>query len=282
MLHNRYEGQAFERRFLARLTTEEVEELEKDDALVILPIGAVEQHGAHLPLYTDTLIGEGILKSAFDLLDDDENIWLLPPLPYGKSTEHLGAAGTMSLSASTLQAVIMDIGKSVAVSGFKRLLLFNTHGGNHDLLNMMARDIRSETGLMVFRLNPASPETSQYISEQEQIYGIHGGDVETSQVLDFKADWVHMEKSEQDFVQLPAGTKHLALKGTSYFTWLMEDISSKEIAGNTTLATAEKGMKINRHIAFAAAEAFKEICRFDIENIKSRRDAVETGSNSNA
>lgn len=282
MLNLRYQGEAFEKRFLPRLTTKEVNELTKENALIVLPIGAVEQHGAHLPIYTDTLIGEGLLIAAFDLLKSDENIWMLPPLPYGKSTEHLGAAGTMTLSASTLQAVVMDLAKSVAASGFKRLLLFNTHGGNHDLLNMMARDIRSETGMMVFRLNPSSPETKLYISEQEQVYGIHGGDVETSQVLDFKENWVHMERSETDFVNMPAGTKHLYLKGSSYFAWIMDDISSTGIAGDATLATVEKGIEINKHVAVALAEALMEMCSFNIEHVKNRGDAVETGSNINS
>jgi len=270
LLNGRYEGDAFEKRFLARLTSEEVGKLRKDDALVILPIGAVEQHGPHLPVYTDTLIGEGVLKQAFELLDEEENIWVLPPMPYGKSTEHLGKAGTMTLSAATLQAVVMDIAKSVKASGFRRLLLFNTHGGNHDLLNMVSRDIRIETGMMVFRLNPSSPKTAALITEQEQKFGIHGGDVETSMVLAFKENWVHREKSPREFVQLPEGTKHLYLKGTSYFAWIMDDISDSGIAGDATQATEEKGLEINQYVAESFVEALKEMRRFEIETVKNQ------------
>lgn len=270
MLNDRYKGVAFEKRFLPRLSTIEVKELSKDDALIILPIGAVEQHGPHLPVYTDTLIGEGLLNQAFDLLDEDENIWLLPPLPYGKSTEHLGMPGTMTLSASTLQAVVMDIAKSVYASGFKRLLLFNTHGGNHDLLNMVSRDIRIETGMMVFRLNPSSQKTNSFITEKEQKFGIHGGDVETSMVLDFKHNWVQVDKCLTEFVNLPEGTKHLYLKGTSYFAWVINDISNSGIAGDATQATVEKGVEINRCVAESLAEALKEMRRFEIATIKNQ------------
>lgn len=269
MLNERYQGMAFEKKFFPRLTTEEVKHLKKDDALIVLPIGAVEQHGPHLPIYTDTLIGEGVLIEAFELLDESDNIWMLPPIPYGKSTEHLTRSGTISLSSATLYAFVMDIAKSIQQSGFKKLLLFNTHGGNHDLLNMVARDIRVETGMMVFRLNPSSEKTNSLISEKEQQYGIHGGDVETSMVLSFKSNWVDMEKSTREFVHLPEETKHLYLKGSSYFAWVIDDISHSGVAGDATKASVEKGTLINKSVAETVVDALREMARFDIESIKS-------------
>ena len=268
MLQNRYSGNAFEKRFLPRLSALEVEQLDKENALVILPIGAVEQHGPHMPVYTDTLIGEGLLSAALHLIPD-ENVWILPSLPYGKSTEHLGMAGTMTLSASTLQAVISDIAKSVSASGFKKLLLFNTHGGNHDLLNMMARDVRIETGLNVFRLNPDYSVINSLLSEKEQKYGIHAGEVETSMVLALKEGWVNMERSPSEFVNLPDDTKHLYLKGTSYFAWVMDDISSTGVAGDATKATKEKGEQFITLVSESFASAIKEMIRFDIRTVKS-------------
>ncbi|MDI3257013.1 MAG: creatininase family protein [Kyrpidia sp.] len=82
----RYEGAAWDRQFLPRLTSEEIARLRKDQALVVLPVGATEQHGRHLPIYTDTLIGEALLTAACDHLPEDAGIWLLPPVPFGKST----------------------------------------------------------------------------------------------------------------------------------------------------------------------------------------------------
>ena len=270
MLNKRYSGIAFEKKFLPRLTTDEVKKIKKDDALIILPIGAIEQHGPHLPIYTDTLIGEGLLHQAFEILDEDENIWVLPPLSYGKSNEHLNMPGTISLSAATLQAVVMDIAKSVHASGFKRLLLLNTHGGNHDLLNMISREIRIETGMMVFRLNPSSPQTNLLITEKEEKYGIHGGDVETSMVLDFKSNWVHTDKAPTEFVNLPENTKHLYLKGSCYFAWIINDISISGVAGDAKQATLEKGIEINKYVSRALAEALKEMRRFDIGEISNK------------
>ncbi|MGP7818140.1 creatininase family protein [Niallia sp. 01092] len=269
MLHNRYSGHAFEKRFLPRLSTKEVEVLEKEDVVVVLPVGAIEQHGPHLPIYTDTLIGEGLLVQALEMLPEEENIWVLPPLAYGKSTEHLGMPGTITLSASTLQAVITDIAKSVQQSGFKKLLLFNTHGGNHDLLNMISRDIRIETGLTVFRLNPDYSVIDSLISEKEQKFGIHAGEVETSMILALKESWVNMDLSPTEFVHLPEDTKHLYLKGSSYFAWVMNDISNTGVAGDAASATIEKGRKINALVSQQVASALKEMIRFNISTVKS-------------
>ncbi|MFD2654856.1 creatininase family protein [Gracilibacillus thailandensis] len=269
MQTDRYHGEAFEKRFLARLSTEEVKQLPKDDALIVLPIGAVEQHGPHMPIYTDTLIAEGVLMEAFEHFAEVDNIWLLPPLPYGKSTEHIGMAGTITLSAATLQSVVMDIAKSVSDSGFKRLVLFNSHGGNHDLLNMISREVRIETGMMVFRLNSSDGNLlTDLIPEKERVFGIHGGDVETSMVLDIKGNWVNMEQSPVDFVSLPEDIQYLYLKGSCYFAWVINDISATGMAGDATRATVEKGKEINQRAGKYIAEALKEMSRFNIDELQ--------------
>ncbi|WP_252315226.1 creatininase family protein [Sinobaca sp. H24] len=265
MLDNRYSQQAYETFFLPRLSTKEVENIPKDKALLVLHIGAVEQHGEHLPTFTDTLIGEGLLTQAFEKFNKEHNIWLLPSIPYGKSTEHIGNPGTFSLSATTLQHIVMDIGKSAARSGFRRLLILNTHGGNNDLLNMMARDVRTETGLMVFRLNPQSEKTKEWITSQEADYGIHGGDVETSMVLAFKENWVDMDKAKKEFLQDLNEKTSLNLKGNRYFAWKMDDISKTGIAGDATKATKEKGIKINTAVSEELADTMLEMADFEID-----------------
>lgn len=275
MINSRYQGVAFEDRFLPRLTSKQIKEMPKEDALLVLPIGAIEQHGPHLPIYTDTLIGEGLLQLAFAHLEN-ENIWLLPPVPYGKSNEHIGLAGTMTLSAATLQAVVMDIAKSVSESGFKKIVLFNSHGGNHDLLNMMAREIRIETGLLVFRLNSTAFDvTSEVISEKEQKFGIHGGEVETSMVLALKENWVQMEHSAGEFAELPEDTS-IYLKGGCYVAWLTEDISESGIAGDASLGTKKKGEEFNSKLGGKIANVLTEMSRFDLRRIKGKALKQET------
>jgi len=266
----RYEGQAWDERLLARLTSPQVQQLRKDDALVVLPLGAVEQHGPHLPLLTDALIGEYALTLALELLPPHSNVWLLPPLAYGKSNEHLGFAGTMSLSASTLQAVISDIADSVHQSGFRRLLLFNTHGGNADLCHVAAREIRARTGLMVFYVSPGGfRPASGLISSEEQEFGIHGGDAETSMVMAIKPGWVQNDMLAEEMPDL-SGCRFLTLESGIRFAWVMSDISESGIAGDATRATKEKGDEILRRTAAALAEALLEMCAFDIASVKRK------------
>ncbi len=266
----RYEGAAWETRFLPRLTSKQVGELPKEDALVILPIGAVEQHGAHLPILTDTLIGEATLTRALEKIDSQVPVWLLPPVPYGKSNEHIGLPGTISLSASTLQGVILDIAHSLQAGGFKKLLLFNTHGGNIDLLNVVSREIRVQYGMTVFSLMPGSlANIEDLIAPDELEFGIHGGDYETSIVKAIKPGWVQDEFAVREIPDM-SGSEFLTLEGKIRFAWRMADISSSGICGDATKATAEKGSTIQERVTDVLAKALVELCVFDVSAVRNK------------
>lgn len=269
-MFTRYEGIAWEERFLPRLTSKQIAELPKEKTLVILPIGAVEQHGPHLPVMTDALIGEATLEQALDKTRDRQQIWLLPPVSYGKSNEHLGLPGTISLSASTLQAVINDIAYSLQLSGFRKLLLFNTHGGNVDLLNVVSREIRVQFGITVFHLAPFSlGGAAGIIAPEELEFGIHGGDYETSIVKAIKPDWVQDDCLVSELPDL-GGAKYLTLEGQIRFAWQMSDISASGICGDATKATATKGEVIQERITDTLAQALAELCEFEIADIRAR------------
>ncbi|MFM1655408.1 creatininase family protein [Brevibacillus sp. B_LB10_24] len=261
-MYQRYLGRAWEKHFLPRLTALEVERLPKQDALVILPIGAVEQHGPHLPIFTDTLIAEALVTGAFEYLPEDAPIWLLPPVPYGKSNEHIGNSGVFTLSVQTLQSIIRDIGQSLQASGFRRLLLFTTHGGNYDLLNMMAREVRIATGLMVFRLNGSSLDTAEeLLTERERKLGIHAGDYETSLLMNIQPDWVHHDQLVCEYPEIP---EHL---GWGKFAWVMNDISATGVAGDATAATPEKGRQMFERSCRSFAHLLQEMAKFEIAEI---------------
>lgn len=268
-----FQGKAGQEFFLPRLSAKEIKEIDKEKGLVILPIGAIEQHGPHLPVYTDTLIAEGLLSEALNHMSEDDQVWVLPTLPYGKSNEHFGHPGVLSLSYAALQQVVLDIGQSLKKSGFRRIVIFNTHGGNSDLLNMMARELRIATGLMVFRLNGMdfAGEINHLFSEEELKFGIHGGDVETSIVLALEEQWVNMDLApNENFNKIP----DIGLKGGPYAAWLIDDISSSGILGCAAKATSKKGVKAIEYLGKRISNVLIELSEFEMDRFKSTNEVV--------
>ncbi|MDI3257012.1 MAG: creatininase family protein [Kyrpidia sp.] len=175
--------------------------------------------------------------------------------------------GTFSLSRSTLEGLLLDIAKGVRSNGFHRLLLFTTHGGNQDLLNMMARDIRIETGLMVFRLNGGDLYAGMPLfSEREQNLGIHGGAAETSLVLSAKPEWVHSDVLPSEFPNVSFEGPLTFRKRT--FAWLIDDLSVSGICGDASKASIEHGWTILERAAKQLSEILLEMARFEFPSLK--------------
>ena len=130
-------------RNIARMTWMEVRDLDKANAALVLPIGSLEQHGPHLSVDTDLYFSERFLEMALERLTDDAKIYRLPTLPISKSNEHVGFPGSFWLAA-TMTAVVQDIAASAQASGFRRLVLWNCHGGNRALLEVIVRDVRAD------------------------------------------------------------------------------------------------------------------------------------------
>jgi creatinine amidohydrolase len=126
---------------LADLTRTQAQAVAAAGAVVMLPIGATEQHGPHLPLATDTLHVESVARAAASELSARFPVVVAPALPYGCSQHHLSFGATASLSSVTLLSVLADLGSSLAVSGFQRIFLVNGHGGNHHLMAQSAQDL---------------------------------------------------------------------------------------------------------------------------------------------
>ncbi|MFK9093094.1 creatininase family protein [Bacillus salipaludis] len=256
-----------EERFLPRLTSTQVRDLPKEDALVILPIGATEQHGPHLPVYTDTILAETVLDEAFQHLSKDANIWTLPAIPFGKSDEHMDRPGTFSFSFDTLRSILLDLSRGVHANGFRKLVLFNGHGGNIDTLKLAARHVRIETGLMVFIINvgglaiPAS-----IISEEEMFMGIHGGDYETSLLMSSYPEWVQDDKLPKEVPMLADKSKYLRFQKGN-FAWTIDDVSVSGILGNAQLATKEKGDALYREHGREVASCLLDILTFEISEL---------------
>ena len=252
-------------RHLARLTSPEIAALPKARSALVLPIGALEQHGPHLTVDTDLVFTEALLERAFAGLRDDVPIWRLPALPISKSNEHIGFAGSFWLSAATLTAVIMDIARSTRDSGFQRLVLWNCHGGNRALLESIARDVRAEFGLMVFSFfPPALVADPVEIPDSERTLGIHAGDWETSLMLALSPERVRRDRLEAFYPALPEVPIDLEFSGAT-FAWLTRDLSPGGTFGDARFATAERGERRLAGLEPALAAALEAVTRFEFK-----------------
>ncbi|MCC6188753.1 MAG: creatininase family protein [Anaerolineales bacterium] len=253
------------RHFLPYQTSPQIADLpDKDKAVVILPIASVEQHGPHLPVYTDSLIVQEVLDRALARLPEEFPVWVLPLLAYGKSNEHSAFAGTITLTSETLIRVLKEIGGSVARSGFKRLVILNGHGGNTEIADFVIRDIREQTGLLVFALHVylrvAPPSAG--LTEDEQVYGIHAGDVETSILLCCHPELVRRELAPASIPAHLKTFKHPPFMGPLTFAWLTPDITANGVLGDATVANAEKGERYLSDAATQIAELLRDIADF--------------------
>jgi creatinine amidohydrolase len=208
--------------------------------IAILPTAAVEQHGPHLPVGTDTIINQGLLDLLRARCPDDLDLRILPVQAVGKSNEHLWARGTLTLTAETALRVWTEIGLSVARAGVRKIVILNSHGGNADLISIVSRELRVQAGMLAVRLGWGAfgPPPGMY-STQETTYGIHGGDVETSLLLAFRPETVDMSAA-RDF-RSSAETASVPPIGGVAFGWMASDLNPAGTVGEAHLATAEKG-----------------------------------------
>lgn len=208
--------------------------------IAVLPTAAIEQHGPHLPVGTDTIINQGMCDLLAARAPEDMDLRILPVMAVGKSNEHLWAAGTLTLTAETALRAWTEIGLSVARAGVRKMVIVNSHGGNVDLISIVSRELRVRAGMFVTRLGwGAFGAPEGMYSEQESKFGIHGGDVETSLILHFRPETVDMGAA-QDF-RSTAETGAISPIGPVAYGWISTDVNPHGVVGEAHLATAEKG-----------------------------------------
>jgi creatinine amidohydrolase len=250
-------------RNFAYLTWKQVDALPRESTLLVLPTAAIEQHGQHLPLATDTLINNLLLGHALAKLPANLPVYALPPVHYGKSNEHIGFAGTLSVSATTFMAVLRDLGASLASAKFQKLVLYNTHGGNASLVDVMARDLRAEFELRTFALHGSGGVAFEGLSEQERAYGFHAGEVETALLLAALPQLVDRSAYTVNYIA-DAGKPELLRpeNAPATFAWLTRDIAASGVLGDPRPATAENGMRWLDEAATRLATALEAMARY--------------------
>ncbi len=225
------------------------------EVVAVLPVAATEQHGPHLPLKVDTAIVEGVIQAAIAHLPTNSQALFLPTQAVGFSPEHARFAGTLTLKAETVLRLWTELAESVAATGVRKLLIFNAHGGQANLTDPVARDLRARLDMMVFSANwyalplttPQGEDMSGMFSPEEQRFGVHAGDLETSMMLAIDPGHVNMQAADHfpSSAQLRASTYPILGNGkTAKFAWQMQDYNPAGAAGNAAAATSEKGREV--------------------------------------
>jgi creatinine amidohydrolase len=255
-------------RFLPYLSAADIAALpEKERTLVIQPVGAIEQHGPHLPVAVDTVILQGVLGAALARLDSGIPCYCLPPLCYGKSNEHMDFPGTVALSAQTLLQTLAEVIGSLYRSGFRKIALVNGHGGQPQVMEIAARDARAQhRDLTVFPLFIWSvPNNARTVfGEREMALGIHAGAAETALMLALAPQTVRMDRAAAEWPRnLPEGGL-LSLDGKRSFGWLTQDLSESGVLGDPTVATAQAGHAVLDSLASGWVQFLSELHRFNL------------------
>jgi len=259
------------RRRWTEMTTEEFRNGDVATWIAVLPVAAVEQHGPHLPVGVDAMLGDGYLERALELVPEDLPVTVLPMQTIGASTEHLAFPGTLTLSAETTIRAWTEIGASVARAGVRKLILLNSHGGNTSALDVVARNLRVAHGMLAVvtswhRLGyPAG-----LFSAEELRHGIHGGEIETSVIRALRPELVQMDRAEhfrsatyameRDFVHLRAATP-------AGFGWMTQDLHLSGAVGDAASATAEAGEAALDHGAAAFVDLLRDVRRFALDRL---------------
>src|SRR6478735_12199515 len=239
--------------------------------IAVLPLAATEQHGPHLPFETDVLIGEAYLARVRELVPAKIPATFMPIQPVGISTEHTDYPGTLTLPTDVALREWMELGRSVARSGIKKLVMVTSHGGNSAAMMLVAQDLRAQHGLLVVTTSWSRFGAPDGLFSAEELrHGIHGGAVETSIML---AHYPHTVRKEAiaDFrpssIAMEQEFRWLSAHRPAPFAWQAQDLHTSGAAGDATIASAEKGQRLLDHGARAFCELLADVDKFDPETL---------------
>jgi creatinine amidohydrolase len=249
-------------RYLPYLSWTQIDELpDRENTVIVLPTGATEQHGPHLPCAVDTVISAGVVGHALARLPESVPAYAMAPITYGKSEEHLHFPGTMTLSGETLLATMNEIGESVYRAGFRKLLIVNGHGGQPQVMEMAARELRLRHGdfIVVPSFTWRVPHVAgQYLSEREKKLAMHAGHAETALMLALAPDTVRMDHAVTNYPpEFPS--KLLSPDGRPACAWSARDFGPSGVIGDPLPATAAQGQAILDSLADSWSQAITEL-----------------------
>lgn len=241
------------------------------ETIIILPLGAYEQHGPHLPSDTDAIIATELARRLAEVVDTVK-IKLLPTEEIGYSIEHLDFGGTKSLSYQEAIERWLDIIKKQYDLGHRKVLLLNAHGGNSPLLTIVATEARVKWNILVVATHWSRFGLPNELVELiDKSIDIHAGDIETSIMLSIDSDQVIMKQAE-NFLSKQSNYvnnfKFLRAYGPHAFGWKMNDLNEQGVAGNASAATAKKGELIMSHAVTGLKDLITDMSKFDVEQFQ--------------
>ena len=262
------------------LVTTDFASLDLGRAIAVLPLGATEQHGPHLPLSVDANLAHSMVQAATPHLPADLPVLFLPVQRIGYSPEHAAFAGTISLKADTVMRLWTDIAESVSASGVNKLVLFNTHGGNVGLMDVVGRELRTRLGMLVYSVSwfnlplhgPDGEDILARFSPEEQRFGVHAGQMETAMMLALKPRLVRQSKMQvfESSSQARAAAHSILGNGKSAkLAWAAQDLNPEGAAGNAAAANVDDGMALLDAAGRALADLLKEIDRLPADTLKA-------------
>lgn len=257
--------------FWADYKSADFDAIDPQKTVAVLPTAAIEQHGPHLPVGVDTMINQGMLETACLMMPDDLDVRILPMQAVGKSNEHLHAKGTLTLSVEVAINLWVEIGLSVARAGVRKMVIVNSHGGNLDIVSIVTRELRVRARMLVVKCQWGSfGHPAGMYPDHEMKYGIHGGDVETSLMLNFRPDLVDISKAKNFHSTAEDLEEAATLRptGAVSYGWIASDLNQDGTVGNASIATAEKGKLTAAHQADGFISLLREVeatdvCKFD-------------------
>ncbi len=251
--------------------------------IAVLPLAATEQHGPHLPLSVDTVLVNGIIAAALPQLPVPSNVLFLPTQTIGLSPEHARFAGTLTLKNETILRLWTDIAESVQATGVNKLLLFNAHGGNVSVMDLLARDLRARLGMLVYSvswfnlplLDAQGQDALAAFGADEQRFGIHAGAIETSMMLALDPTHVAMQHARHftSAAQQRANRFDILGNGSSAkLGWQMQDYNPAGAVGNAAAANAEKGHALVEAAARALVRLMLEMEQLSADTLVEQPD----------
>jgi len=255
------------------LTWQDFAHLDTERSVAILPVAAIEQHGPHLPLATDAMINRGILDRALAQVAADAPLLVLPAFPVGRSDEHRAFPGTLTLGAETLAQVWFEIGQSVHRAGLRKLVIVNSHGGQPQICDIVALDLRMRLGMLAVVANTfAFGEPEGLFPEEERRHGIHAGAHETSILLHLQPGSVRtalVDAFQPASVAHDKDHRELRFHGKVAIGWATQDLHPLGACGDARLATAAAGRAIVEHAGARLAVLLEEVSRYPLANLKT-------------